>query len=97
MDQISSSSNVSNVRHTTGRKIRTPDEEKTIGTPVPLLSSSNTVISPRVKGMTPGEKREKELLAISPRSSPENSSMSTQKNRSHHQGKDCEDQDPMVE
>ena len=28
MEQINSSSNVSNIRHTTGRKIRTPDEEK---------------------------------------------------------------------
>ena len=51
---ISRSSNTSNVRHVTGRKIQTPDEE---------------VISPHVKSMIPEEGKEKEFLITSPRSS----------------------------
>ena len=66
---IDMTSNTSNIRHATGRKIETPDEDDTIKLPVTLPKNSNTVISPHLKSMISEERKEKEFLVISPRPS----------------------------
>ena len=69
LDMVDISSNTSNIRHTAGRKIESPDDD-TIGLAVTPPKNSDTAISAHLKSMISEKKTKvKDFPVISPRPS----------------------------